>query len=326
MISLFEYNEKQFAAAQDAPSISTVDEFFETSFLNFIEPTSVATGPNGVYFYVVDQGIATGIVQKIDNRGNVHEEWGSKCFAITECFSYDPVMNESESIPGKFGDPTGIAVDLQRNVYIVDRVMESVQKFNDKGEFIGELISDNRTNGKAFAVPQAVAIDGDDNFYVADSGNYRIVKLDATGGYVTDWGSRGIRDGQFGSIDGIAVDFHLKQVYVSDSLNQRIQVFDTNGNFIRNLVLISISETESFRPKGLSVALQTGDLYVIDTGIKDRLEDYQGTLQKFSGTNGNVTQLNLEGLTPKSIAVDTSGKSIFVAAEEDVFLIRGWGS
>jgi DNA-binding beta-propeller fold protein YncE len=94
----------------------------------------------------------------------------------------------------------------------------------------------------------------------------------------------------------------LKQVYVSDSENQRIQVFDTDGALIKNLVPESISATESFRPRGLSVAAHTGDLYAIDTGIKD-IEDYSGTLQKFSGTNDNATHFNLVNLSPKKIAV-----------------------
>lgn len=330
MISLFEYNEKEIAATDDAPAISTVNEFYgETSILDFTEPTSVATDPNGGYFYVVDEGVeTTGIVQEIDDTsGIVRDEWGSQCYATAYCLYRDPVTGESKFKPGKLVDPIAIAVDLQRNVYIVDEQKGSVQKFNSTGDFIRESTSDNRTNGRAFVHVQGVAIDKDGNLYVADSGNYRIVKFDPSGGYLTAWGSQGTRDGQFGSIDGIAVDLHLGLVYVSDGLNGRIQVFDTNGIRQRNLVLTSLSESEYFYPTGLSVAQANGDLYVIDTGMKDKLQDNPATLQKFSGPNGNVTQhLYLQGPIPKSIAVNPSDEYLFVVAGGNVFLIEGMGT
>jgi len=92
-------------------------------------------------------------------------------------------MGHARLRPGQFASPTGVAVDGQGNVYIVDSGNNRIQKLSPAGEPLaqwGTLVSDpGQFNG-----PQGVAVDSQGNVYVADNPptpNRPIQKLSPSG-------------------------------------------------------------------------------------------------------------------------------------------------
>src|SRR5690606_6703724 len=77
---------------------------------------------------------------------------------------------------GNFNSPTGIAVDSEGNVYVVDSLNNRIQKFTSDGTFVLKWGSDGRSDGK-FSYPTGIAVDSEGNVYVADTGNNRIQKF-----------------------------------------------------------------------------------------------------------------------------------------------------
>jgi hypothetical protein len=74
-------------------------------------------------------------------------------------------------IPNKFSRPEGSAVDLSRNIFIVDADRDSIYKFNSFGDELQSFGGPdlfNEPNGVAFF---------DKTLYVADTGNNRIVRF-----------------------------------------------------------------------------------------------------------------------------------------------------
>jgi len=108
---------------------------------------------------------------------------------------------------GQFGEPTGIAVDSNNNVYVEDSGVanERVEKFDHNGNYLTQWGNYGAGNGQ-FNAPVGITVDSSNNFYVVDSGNNRIEKFDHNGNYLSQVGSSGTGNGQFNSPEGIAID------------------------------------------------------------------------------------------------------------------------
>jgi len=124
---------------------------------------------------------------------------------------------------GQFEYPVGIAVDGSGNVYVTDRDINRIQKFDGNGTFLWMWGSQGTADGQLKG-PRGIAVDGSGNVYVADAQNQRIQKFDGTGTFLTKWGSQGTGDGQFILPLGIAID-GSDNIYVVDRANNRIQKF-----------------------------------------------------------------------------------------------------
>ncbi|HXX06336.1 MAG TPA: SMP-30/gluconolactonase/LRE family protein, partial [Candidatus Bathyarchaeia archaeon] len=126
---------------------------------------------------------------------------------------------------GKFDTPSGIAIDKNGYIYVVDTNNQRIEKFTSDGQFLTKWGTLGADDGQFFR-PIGIAIDSSGNVYVTDSGNSRVQKFTSNGQFLTKWGSNGTDDGQFLSPAGIAVD-PAGNVYVSDSnpYNPSIQKF-----------------------------------------------------------------------------------------------------
>ena len=138
----------------------------------------------------------------------------------------------SDCTPGsalsEFDMPTGVAVDINGNVYVTDMNNNRIQKWD---ALTGEWsLFANSGPGQAlgkFDMPTGIAVDRNGNVYVGDSGHNRVQKWNAAAQRWTAWGkedlSTGTALGEFNFPIGVAIDLEGK-LYVADSGNHRIQV------------------------------------------------------------------------------------------------------
>ena len=103
--------------------------------------------------YVADMSESR--VQKFDNNGTFIKQWG-----------------ERGEENGEFESPTGLSVDEEDNVYVIDDTGR-IQKFTDDGKFITSFGENGTENGQ-FRISEGLDVDSDGVVYIADTGNHRI--------------------------------------------------------------------------------------------------------------------------------------------------------
>jgi DNA-binding beta-propeller fold protein YncE len=136
---------------------------------------------------------------------------------------------------GLFGNPHGLRIDRENNVWVTDSGDHLVMKFTRDGKLLMTLGARKKagTDDKTFNRPTDIAFTPSGDFYVSDGyGNSRVVKFTRDGKYITAWGKKGTGPGEFNTPHVVAVDSE-GLVYVSDRENNRIQIFDGNGKFLR---------------------------------------------------------------------------------------------
>ena len=169
-------------------------------------PRDVTVDSKG-FIYIVDES-----VKKLNSDGQFITEWTSDIW----------------------WDPSGIAINMDGNVFVVDNRNSIIQIFSSEGKPLANWGEKGSGTGQ-FDGPKGIDIDGDGNVYVTDGNNHRVQKLDSNGRFVTQWGSYGSGDGNFDYPTGIAVD-NNGYVYVIDCYNSRVQKFKLTGQFIRKRV------------------------------------------------------------------------------------------
>jgi DNA-binding beta-propeller fold protein YncE len=152
---------------------------------------------------------------------------------------------------GMFGNPHGLRVDKDDNIWITDNGDHQVMKFSPGGKLLLTLGRKKQTGSDdhTFNRPTDIAFARNGDFYVSDGyGNTRVVKFAADGKYLKAWGERGTGPGQFNTPHSIAID-SKGLVYVSDRENNRIQVFDGNGEFIKQWKHLGATQNIFITPK-----------------------------------------------------------------------------
>jgi DNA-binding beta-propeller fold protein YncE len=174
--------------------------------------SAVAVNSHGEVF-VFQRGLKADPVVVFDPKGKYLRSWGK----------------------GMFGNPHGLRVDKNDNVWVTDNGDHQVMKFNKQGELLLTLGTKKQagTDDRTFNRPTDIAFAPDGEFYVSDGyGNSRVVRFSADGRYLGAWGRKGTQPGEFNTPHSIAVDSQ-GLVYVSDRENNRIQVFDGEGKFLK---------------------------------------------------------------------------------------------
>ncbi len=234
--------------------------------------------------------------------------------------------------------PTGIAVGVQGNVYVVDFGNNRIQKHDANGQYLRRRGNPGNcaagcADGDFFGV-WGVATDSQGNVYVADRDNHRIQKFDSNLEFLAKWGGEGKGDGQFTSPYGVAVD-RQGNVYVGDAdtfdNSGRIQKFDSNGKFLTKWGSKGKGDGQFDSPLGLA-ADGAGNVYVADSG-NSRIQkfDSNGTfLTKWGSFGTNDNQFGFPG----AIAVDSqnnvwvsdsSANRVSKFDSNGTFLLK-WGS
>lgn len=138
-------------------------------------------------------------VQVFDTDGTYLDSWGL-----------------SGAGQGDLLTPTGIKVDRDGNIWVVDRGNNRVQKFTRDGEFLATWGTQGDSHGQ-FGVPTSIAFDSDGNFYVSEVENSREQIFNSGGEYLSE-----LAPGSLAGPHGLAFDS-----------NGNLYVADTGNNFVR---------------------------------------------------------------------------------------------
>jgi sugar lactone lactonase YvrE len=246
----------------------------------------------------------------------------------------------------KFIYPIGIATDGAANVYVADKVSNTIRKIAPTG-VVTTLAGTPRITGHAdgvgaiasFFSPIGLATDTAGNIYVADSGNNIIRKVTPTGVVTTIAGLAG----ETGEDDGIgaAARFSAPYSIASDSAGN-LFVAERSSNTIRKITTGGVVSTLAGRPgetghadgiggnatfyapHGLA-ADKAGNVYVADFG--------NDTIRKVTPTGAVTTIAGLpaadeggefDGIgaaarftDPMAVATDSSG-NVFVLEADNI--------
>ena len=151
-----------------------------------------------------------------DADGNFLSAWGSPGDGI-----------------GEFDGPSGIVIDSQDDLYIVDSRNHRIQKFTKDGVPLAAWGELGDGEGQ-FDSPWGIASDSEGFIYVADHKNHRVQKFTSSGEFTASFGCYGSGRGQLDRPAAVAVDSD-GDVYVCDWSNDRVQVFGADGRFVTSL-------------------------------------------------------------------------------------------
>jgi streptogramin lyase len=231
--------------------------------------------------------------------------------------------------------PTGIAVDINDNLFIADAGNNAIRKITPAGVVTtfagsGKVGSLNGTGTAAkFSYPVAVAVDASGNIYVADQGNNLIRKITPAGVVTTFAGS-----GAAGSANGTGTAATFYDVIgIAVDGNGNVFVSDQGNNLIRKITPAGVATTfagsgaagatngtgtaASFNtPAGLATDA-AGNVYVADEfNNLIRKITPSGVVTTVAGSgasgaaNGTATASSFN--YPSGLAVDAKG-NIYVA-------------
>jgi DNA-binding beta-propeller fold protein YncE len=160
-----------------------------------------------------------------------------------------------------FQQPTGLAVDNNNLVYVVDESDDKVKKITPDGRIDPNWIS----GGKDFRnvkSPGGIAVDNQGYIYVTDTKKHAVLKFDNTGKFINKWGKEGSENDEFKIPLGIAVDSE-RNVYVADFANHCIKKFSNLGDFIETIGKNGTSDGELLYPSAITID-RKNEMYVLD--------------------------------------------------------------
>ncbi len=210
-----------------------------------------------------------------------------------------------------FGNPIGVTVDPQGNVYVLDQSNSKIQKFDSNGNYLLEWGSLGKGEGQfdfLMGDPDVgrLAADSQGNIYVADIANSRIEKFDGSGKFLLQWGSNGTGDGQFSNdVADIAID-KQDNIYVADYGYSTVSKFDTSGKFLLK-----------WGSPGNEPGQFPDDLFSITTTPDGNVITVDKTLMQKFDANGNFIAslpwsfVNGHFMIPMTIASDDQGNLYF---------------
>ena len=205
---------------------------------------------------------------------------------------------------GDVGIPSGIALDAQENVYVVDTSRKGVGVFGPDGKQANEFSDPDLERPNGIAIDKARG-----RIYVVDTGgrekDHNVKIYDLKGKRLGVIGGKaGGEFGRFSYPTYVAVDAG-GNVYVSDTLNSRVQKFDPEGKFLTSFGQLGTNWGEFDKPKG--VAIDTfGNLYVADSGWSNiQIFNPKGQVLLFFGGRGPIPGMMKN---PLAVAIDNQNR------------------
>jgi len=288
----------------------------------FSGPTAITVDPSG-NVYVAEGGGQR--VQKFDNNGVWQLKFGSGGSGNGQFITANGIavdsggniyvsdLNDPTNRVSKFNSagvfqsfigsghigPTGVAVDLADNIYVLDGQGQRVRKYDPAGAHLLDWGSGGSADGQ-FGTPQGIAVDASGNVYVADTGNNRIQKFSSTGAFSSKFGTFGSGNGEFSSPQGVTVDLS-GNIYVADTGNNRIQKFNSAGAFVEAFGSAGSGDGQFSGPQDLT-ADTFGNVFVADSG-QDRVQKLSTTTTPVVANAGTDQTVECSGATT-SVTLD----------------------
>ena len=215
-----------------------------------------------------------------------------------------------------FGNPQGVAVDANGDIWVAEHSCHRVQKLDSSGNhlfYIGNTPTGAQGYTTAgFAYPYDVDFDTSGNVFVVDAGNEQISKFDSSGNFISQFlalPSSGQGNYEAIGLWGIAVDSD-NDVYIVDRYNHRVSHYDSSGTYIDSLGVSSTTggSTNALlnNPQGVAVD-SDNNVYVADTNNK--------RIQKFDSSGTYVTSATSTSNNYNDLDVDPS-YNIHVVSDE----------
>jgi len=204
--------------------------------------------------------------------------------------------------------PTGVATDLNGNVYVADSTGNRVLVGASSGTTLTPLIT-------GLSSPAQVAVDNAGNVYVANTGANNVIETNSSGTLLATITGSTLMSTSLSGPKGVAVDPY-GNLYVADTGNNRVVRVSTEG-FIDPLQLLTSGTTAVTLSSPSQLTFDaSGNLYILDSG-NDRIVKVPNT------SNGGASYASVvaidSGVTPEGIAVDASG-DLYVADSADKVL------
>jgi DNA-binding beta-propeller fold protein YncE len=229
--------------------------------------------------------------------------------------------------PEPFNAPSGLALDAQDRIYVVDSLNHQLKIFDGEGAFVTAWGAQGSAPGQfnfiwedpAHNLPLGgVAVDGEGNVYVADGGNVRIQKFDSEGRFLLQWGSSGADEGQFGRPEDVAVDGD-GNVFVIDDRSSvfAIHKFDSSGQFLQRWGTFGTDPGEFVDPGYIAVD-SAGFVYAVDYA-SHRVQKFDNDGQFLAEWGGGAESDLFTG--PLGVAVDALG-NIYVVDADDPQVVK----
>ncbi|MNK93459.1 Serine/threonine-protein kinase PknD [compost metagenome] len=235
----------------------------------FNGPTGLVLGSDGT-LYIADSG--NNAIRKLSPDGTVSTLAGNSEFGYVD----------GPAAAAQFNQPSDIAVDNHRNIYVVDTFNHVIRKITAEGNVttlagnIAGGFSDGVGSAARFSFPKGITLDLSGNLFVADTDNHRIRKITPEGVVSTLAGDGFFswRDGlglsaQFDEPTGITLD-PLGNLFVTDRNNYCVRKVSPSGEVttlagrgIEGFVDGTGTNAEFDQPVGITVDA-LGLLYVAD--------------------------------------------------------------
>lgn len=235
---------------------------------------------------------------------------------------------------GQIDSPTGLVVDGDGRLYVVDSTQHRIHLYDGNGQFL-EYWEGGEEGAFKFSDVCChdmgdITIDQAGNFYVLDSYHQRVLKYDAERNLLLSFGSEGEGDGQFRQPSNFGVDA-AGNIYVVDEATFLVQKFNPAGEFVTAWGSEGNGEGE-WAGRGWLEVDPRGFVYVVDAGNGRVLKfDLAGNLLLAWGSRGSGPgQFN----TPTDVAIDSQGNVYVVEYhghrlqkfDENGNFLGSWGS
>lgn len=184
-------------------------------------PRGIAVDAQG---YVYASDYPRDRVYKFSPQGQVVMTLGDCPDGLSSC---DPTL------PGRFINPTGIAVDGLGNLFVAETAGTRLQKFSKDGRSLAVWDLTGRGIGDLL-LPGGLSLDQGGYVYLAEAYNSFVLKFDPnTGAIVGRWGSADSSSLPLHGPAGVGVD-RSGNLYITDNGNWRVVKLAPNGTFLEH--------------------------------------------------------------------------------------------
>ncbi|MFQ5646179.1 MAG: NHL repeat-containing protein [bacterium] len=206
----------------------------------------------------------------------------------------------------RFEQPTDLAVNGKKQIYVLDGVNSRVVAFDYQGKYLFEFGSAGKEDGQ-LNMPLGLDLDKKGNVYIADTRNHRLQIFGSQGKFIEKYDlpkfKTSLKEPDPTDVLVVTPRDGDETLYIADNDNHRVLVLEReNLKLVRTIGKHGFEEQGSFRYPFKLASDSDYSLYVVDV-LNTRV-------QKFSSTGKYLRKIGRWGIKegtfyrPKGVAVD----------------------